>query len=870
MVNVTPGKIETKSKITKHFTFVDMIFIIVGVVSILLIFSLKFSYAGKIAISVFIGLVVTLCVTTITTQKGYIELYEAFSYLIRRKVEPAIDFKDNPAVQFDKTMYIDGSHTAVIEINGIDFTILDNFTQEQMIMKLKGIIEPVNEGSIIKLDRMVDYTNYVENFENYKSKLTNEKLIDVCDIHQKYLKYYTDNINVKAKNLYLLIKDNNVNLIEEIWQNIKNVCTDGFLEVKRLEGDALVKFLAEFLDSDEYKTPEVKEKFKTISINGKAKKIVAVHKFPFTVGNAWLANLFDVDNATVVMNFKNYGGKNLRKSLDKALKEHGSNAMANNAEYSTIKEELGKREALDQVLDDYIYREEKMFDVQAYLMFDAGIEKEVLKKIKADKFIFDYASSCQKEAYINMLPYSRMELKYKRYKLLQLQAEVLAMGFPFIYRKLEDEQGIYLGAGSAPVFFDPFTRTEKRINSNMSIFGSSGTGKSFTMKKMILELSTRNVRFYILDPEDEYRELCNTLDGNYIDVAGDGKSRINIMQVFPSLRGNKEDTFVINISDDEVDLNDSYTDIAQHRTFLQEFFKAIFNELTMEQLLFIDDAVAKVYDDFQLDKIDNLLDYPADKFPTVDDLVDKIEYLAEHSPHDYVKQEYMKLSFLFKAFRKEGLYGALWNGYTTMKLDKQFNVLNFRSLFVNDNKAIANAQMLLVMRFINIELIKNKEWNRQQRQLNKNYETRYLVEIVDEGHNFVNAKYSIALDKMAITARQVRKYDGALWFATQNISDLVQNGELQDKTSAIIDNCKYSLILGMKPNSINHLVDLYSNSRPFTKPEIMRIADCRAGQVLLALDNDTRIAVDVEAFTEEVQYFDEKAYNKMMFESNAS
>ena len=76
--------------------------------------------------------------------------------------------------------------------------------QEQMIRKLKIIFEYVNEGSIIKLDRKVNYSNYSDNFEKYKQNLENETLKDVCNIHQDYLNYYSDNADVKSKNLYML------------------------------------------------------------------------------------------------------------------------------------------------------------------------------------------------------------------------------------------------------------------------------------------------------------------------------------------------------------------------------------------------------------------------------------------------------------------------------------------------------------------------------------------------------------------------------------------------------------------------------------------------------------------------------------------
>ena len=141
MYNIPAGKIETKSKITKNLTYVDALIIFICLIFVVLIFMIDMHYAVKITISLLITLIGVLCITTITTQKGYLELYEIASFVIRKKTEESVNFESNENIRFTTTMQIGTKHILVYEINGIDFQILDNYMQEQMIRKLKIIFE---------------------------------------------------------------------------------------------------------------------------------------------------------------------------------------------------------------------------------------------------------------------------------------------------------------------------------------------------------------------------------------------------------------------------------------------------------------------------------------------------------------------------------------------------------------------------------------------------------------------------------------------------------------------------------------------------------------------------------------------------------
>ena len=129
--------------------------------------------------------------------------------------------------------------------------------------------------------------------------------------------------------------------------------------------------------------------------------------------------------------------------------------------------------------------------------------------------------------------YFRQEQAYKaclplmdNNKILQEVAKrnVLTSGlvatYPFISSAVFDENGIFIGINiynNSLVFLDRYD-TEKYKNANICIFGTSGSGKSFYTKLLILRYRLIGIEQYIIDPEREYNYLCNNLEGALLKI----------------------------------------------------------------------------------------------------------------------------------------------------------------------------------------------------------------------------------------------------------------------------------------------------------------------------------------------------------------
>jgi type IV secretory pathway VirB4 component len=102
----------------------------------------------------------------------------------------------------------------------------------------------------------------------------------------------------------------------------------------------------------------------------------------------------------------------------------------------------------------------------------------------------------------------------------------LATTFPFVSSELTMDTGIVYGINEhngSLVVFDRF----RMENFNMLIFAKSGAGKSYTVKLEILRQLMFDTEVLVLDPEQEYGDLCKHVNGEYINFTFSSAAKIN-------------------------------------------------------------------------------------------------------------------------------------------------------------------------------------------------------------------------------------------------------------------------------------------------------------------------------------------------------
>ena len=139
----------------------------------------------------------------------------------------------------------------------------------------------------------------------------------------------------------------------------------------------------------------------------------------------------------------------------------------------------------------------------------------------------------QEELFLSCLPIMQNNEKIKNAARRNILTSGLLATYPFISSNIFDVNGIFIGKNiynNSMVFIDRYN-TNKYKNANMCIFGTSGAGKSFYTKLLILRYKLMGIKQYIIDPDREYHKLCNELNGTLIKIGPTSNTYINVLEI---------------------------------------------------------------------------------------------------------------------------------------------------------------------------------------------------------------------------------------------------------------------------------------------------------------------------------------------------
>lgn len=774
----------------------------------------------------------------------------------------------------------------VVEIPSIEFRFYTESRQNNLIDKVLGSILRTVTGSesaeMVKIDRPVVYDNFIE-AENEKIRglkeafvnglLTEEELttrIGVIYDRMEVIDYKNEKDKVYMPYNYICFyhKDKNL-LLNQVGEMIDSLGSND-MNCHLLEEKELVMFLkynytidfdereAYDLTPDQYMDWILPKKIhfepRSVTYDDLITYNLRVIDYPTIVSNAWGYRMFSEPNTRVAMKIHPTDHYKSIRQIDRAIDELRQQGEST-GKTSKIMELQTHIDTLSEVLFLLQGDNECLFDVNIYVTAydyegsykalknkNRGIEtktkggssitslkKTVKRNLAEESFKTNDMYMQQFEAYASGLP-SKFDGFIKESR--GIHSTSVAAAFPYVYKVLCDKGGICIGESSGiPVFINFFLRDKDRINSNMVVIGKSGSGKSYATKTLLANLAAENSKIFILDPENEYTEMAKNFQGKVIDVGSATQGRLNPFHIITSLA-----------DDDTDDNNDTVaTSYNMHLQFLEEFFTQILPGLDDDAREYLNNIIGRMYEEKGIDETTDLSKLEPSDFPTFDDLYDKILNDYQVASGDYAKNNLRVLLNYVSKFASGGRDSLLWNGESTISTMENFIVFNFQSLLANKNNTIANAQMLLVLKWLDNEIIKNREYNM------KYNENRKIIVVIDEAHVFIDAKFPIALDFMYQLAKRIRKYNGMQIIITQNIKDFVGTEELARKSTAIINACQYSFIFPLAPNDMHDLCKLYEKAGAINESEQEEIVNNGRGRAFVVTSPSERTCVDIVA-----------------------
>ena len=787
----------------------------------------------------------------------------------------------------------------VIEIDPVEFRFFSKYRRDASIENCLGKVirslKPDYSANIVKIDRPILYDSYLDKEydkldalkKSYeKGMLTEEELKSRVEIQYdriKALRTICFEDKVIQPFYYFVIFNSNKKQLEIDTDNALTAMRQGEMKVRRLKKDRdLAIFLkySNMLDFNEWDADKLDPKdltqwampeslsiaYRTANISGIVTHQLRVVNYPSDVGDAWLAGVMSVPATKVVVKITPMERVKSIRALDRSLQELRTQLNSTGVDSKRIELE-NHIETLSRLLVTLQQENESLLSVNIYIsLYDAVKTSESgnTERVKESSLpvIADMKKTVRRTwqetgMRLNGMDFTQLEcfiasqvsaydpfLKDGR----GMPANTIAAMFPWIYARVSDEGGIRLGTqDGVPVFIDFFRRDSERINSNVVIIGKSGSGKSYGTKSLLTNMASEDAKIFILDPENEYMELANTLHGKIINVANAKYGRLNPFHIITTLE------------DDESEGEHSGSSYSAHLQFLEEFFKQILPDVDKDAFEYLNALVERLYSNFDISADTDLTKLSPEDYPIFDDLYDLVLEDFQNNSNQYVRNLLQSLMNYVSKFASGGRNSVIWNGPSSVTTDENFTVFNFQTLLSNRNSTIANAQMLLVLKYIDNEIIKNRDYNKKYGLKRK------IVVVIDEAHVFIDTKYPVALDFMFQLAKRIRKYNGMQIVITQNIKDFVGSEEIARKSTAIINACQYSFIFSLSPNDMDDLCKLYEKAGGINEVEQDQIITAPRGMAFTVMSPTSRSSFMIEVPQTMVDMFEQENYRTHYF-----
>ena len=419
----------------------------------------------------------------------------------------------------------------------------------------------------------------------------------------------------------------------------------------------------------------------------------------------------------------------------------------------------------------------------------------------------------EEQLFISCLPLLENKKEIKTVAKRNILTSGLVSTYPFISSLIFDENGIYIGDNmynNSLVLIDRYD-TNKYKNANMCIFGTSGAGKSFYTKLIILRNVLLGVEQYVIDPEREYQSLAKNLDSTIIRLGPTSENYINIFDIRKESIEENEHGYLA-------------TKIGK----LIGFFNLIFGELNEEEKAILEEKIIQVYKNKKINFNDKSLYNKNRKFKSTKDMP-ILEDFYNLLNDEKTKKFKIKLIPFIKGSLK------FLNNYTNIELNKK--------LIIADVYELGEENMKYGM-YLFTELFWDKI--KINRKIKKAIYLDEIWRLIGVTSNKDVAKFIYKIFKT------IRKYGGSSVAITQDISDLfsLDNGAYG---KSILNNSSIKTFFSLEEENIK-LLSQYSN---ISEKEKIEIKSLRRGECLTFV-GDEHILIKINASDFEKKIIEEK------------
>lgn len=569
-----------------------------------------------------------------------------------------------------------------------------------------------------------------------------------------------------------------------------------------------------------------------IKVGNKYVRNFTMQGFPSHVHVTWLRDLYqypgDMDVAVYV-----------EPAEDRdALEELTKKITAYEAQLETELEKGSNREITilrNKIESLYTEREKIELNMESlfYVNISCNLYADTKEQLDKETKLLDNRVSGKKitlvpsylrmdEGYKSCLPFGKI---YINDKFRNFNTAGLGACFPFYNSELSHEDGLFCGINlqtQTPMFVS-FYNKKILDNANVTVFGRSGSGKTFFVSLITMRSAIQGVKTVIIDPEGEYIKLTQALGGVHIYIAPDSDNFINPFDI-------EEE---VELDSEGIPTGNKVVDIKTKAADILNLISVMAGELTAAQRSLCSTTILNLYKKFGFTENPDSL-YTNEPFfdektgklytegmkkrmPQFSDFYDLLKRTIEKEN----KKELIPLLDTLKIFKKGEIYEMF---------DCQSSV---------DNVSFETAPIITfdvsrleenVLRPIGMYIALS--WT-MEKFIKKNPDLLKRV-ICDEAWMLVNknmAGNEYTAQFLNNCARRIRKRNGGLLIASQNYVEFAENQDAQ----SVLQNSSVNIFLKQTETDIDALQAKFKLS----DGEKGFLTTCSKGQFLIRMNGES-------------------------------
>ena len=477
-----------------------------------------------------------------------------------------------------------------------------------------------------------------------------------------------------------------------------------------------------------------------------------VANFPRFVRTAWLAPIINLNRMHDISLFIHPADttavlKGLTSQLAKIQAQVSEREEKGLVRSPVLETALGD---IERLRDSLQQGRERFFRLGIYITVYGNSEEEVEKLEKEIESILEnrliesrLATFQQQEGFNSTLPIVQDKLMINS----QMNTGPISTSFPFVSADLSSNKGILYGINrhnNSLIIFDRFSLE----NANTVIFGKSGAGKSYTIKLEILRYMMLGSDVIVIDPENEYQYLAQTVGGAFLKISLTSEHHINPFDLPPVREG----------EDPKNILREAVVDLVN-------IMRIMLGGLSAEEDAIMDKAIREAYA-----TRDITIDTPNFHEKTPPILKDLQDILYDLDGGKSLATKLEKYT--------TGRFEGFFNHQSNIDIEKELVVFNIRDM-EEDLRPVA---MYIILNYI---------WKRVRLKLKKR------ILFVDEAWWLLQHEESASF--LFSIAKRARKYYLGLTTITQDVADFLRSryGE------PIITNSSLQLLFKQSPATID-------------------------------------------------------------------